>query len=276
MATFDAYDQFRLSLANFYFSYLNQYYAEFGDNQPILWEGVSYNDYVYLEESSTFGPVGTLFLGQTISVNMNGAVTGGTVQALGQAFVSGPTPDIFWSISGISVPATSIYNAFLTPSTTDDFQLFASALAGADDIEMSDFADEMSGYAGADTIFAYAGDDTIYGGMGDDDVFGGDGHDALFGNDGNDYIEGNDGDDTLSGDAGADLLDGGTGNDTLYGGAGNDFLWASAGNDAYFGGDGLDFASYHDGDRGSDDLAGLGIAEHRQLWHGQLLWDRRS
>ena len=104
--------------------------------------------------------------------------------------------DLLVDISGISVPASWILNAALTPEIADDIAIVRTALAGDDAIYGSYYADVLAGFNGNDTIYGYAGND------------------AVYGETGNDYLSGMDGNDYLSGGAGADTLIGGLGNDT--------------------------------------------------------------
>ncbi|WP_143748805.1 calcium-binding protein [Mesorhizobium sophorae] len=112
--------------------------------------------------------------------------------------------DLLIDVSGISVPASLIIDAALSPSTADDVAIVRTALAGADTVYGSDYADVLDGFGGNDTIYCYAGNDIAYG------------------EDGNDYLSGMAGNDYLSGMAGNDYLNGGTGIDTMVGGSGSD------------------------------------------------------
>jgi Ca2+-binding RTX toxin-like protein len=103
--------------------------------------------------------------------------------------------DTLISVSGISVSALSILNASKTTSVGDDMVVIKTALAGADTIWGSDYADVLDGFNGNDAIYGYAGNDTLYGEAG------------------NDYLNGMSGDDFLNGGTGADTMAGGLGND---------------------------------------------------------------
>jgi Ca2+-binding RTX toxin-like protein len=102
-----------------------------------------------------------------------------------------------FGVYDINVPVSSILNASQTYSAADDLNVIKAALAGADTIYGSDYADVLDGFNGNDTIYGYAGNDTLYG------------------ESGNDYLNGN-GNDKLSGGVGADNMQGGAGNDTYY------------------------------------------------------------
>ena len=206
------------------------------------------------------------FLGSGITQNVSGAITGGTVNVVGEfnAFDASP----LWVAEGASLSAVSLYNAALTASNADELALIAQALAGNDTILLSDFNDRMSGYAGNDQINGGGGQDILSGSTGDDVLEGGAGDDSLDGGDGVDtatYQEalagvtvtlgttaaqatggaGTDSlirienltgslfDDVLTGNSGANSLVGQDGNDVLDGGAGADTMSGGMGDDMF-------------------------------------------
>lgn len=104
----------------------------------------------------------------------------------------------------------------------------ATGTSGADIIEGSNLADNLSGGAGDDILNGYDGDDVLLGGAGNDTLDGGNGDDVLDDRDGNNQMLGGAGNDFLfgslmppssfSGQAlSTGLLDGGEGNDALSG-----------------------------------------------------------
>jgi Ca2+-binding RTX toxin-like protein len=80
----------------------------------------------------------------------------------------------------------SLANAANSSGTADDYAAIQSILSGSDRINLSDFADKMTGYAGNDSIFGFGGNDTLLGEGGNDSLDGGTGADVLFGGAGND------------------------------------------------------------------------------------------
>ena len=88
--------------------------------------------------------------------------------------------DLLVDISGISVPASWVLDAALTPSTADDIAIVRTAMAGADTVYGSGYADVLDGFNGNDAIYGYSGNDTVYGEAGND---------YLSGMDGNDYAQ---------------------------------------------------------------------------------------
>ncbi|GKY89225.1 hypothetical protein STA1M1_30940 [Sinisalibacter aestuarii] len=77
-------------------------------------------------------------------------------------------------------------------------------ITNVEEMEGSDFADNLTGDDGDNWIAGRGGADTLAGGLGND---------VIFGNAGSDNLLGGDNDDLLIGGAGADTLNGGTGQD---------------------------------------------------------------
>jgi len=93
---------------------------------------------------------------------------GGTVTGYLESYFTGTGWISGFSIEDISVPANSIYQAALTPSTVDDTDLLRSISQGNDAYRLSDFADLARTYGGNDAIQGGAGNDFIDGGEGID------------------------------------------------------------------------------------------------------------
>jgi serralysin len=181
------------------------------------------------------------------------------------------TSTLLWSISGLKLSASSVFNAAKTASLSDDHAVIANAFAGADTLKGSSFDDYLKGFAGDDYLKGAAGDDKLDGGDGSHDtadyadktvavevklngatwvgvkvngiaedtirnienVFGGSGNDLLTGDSLANSIKGNAGADLLVGSGGGDTLNGGAGNDTLIGGTGRDLLTGGADSDVF-------------------------------------------
>jgi len=109
-------------------------------------------------------------------------------------------------------------------------------LINIENVDGSQFGDDLAGDSMDNAIRGLAGDDTITGG------------------DGNDTLNGAAGVDDLSGGLGDDLLVGGNANDTLMGGDGNDTLNGGAGDDQLTGGLGADSFYFGRPDFGSDTI----------------------
>jgi Ca2+-binding RTX toxin-like protein len=216
-------------------------------------------------------------------------VTGGTVQLIAE-YDPGYSD---WFISGISVSATAIYQASLTYSSTDEYNIIAAALSGSDTFYLSEYADFVYGFSGNDVIYGYGGNDSLYGNDGNDTISGGAGYDNLIGGAGNDtYVT--DGLDTITEgvSAGTDLVQSsatatlgtnvenltltgssvinGTGNtlnnvitgnsgaNLLSGGTGTDTLIGDIGNDTLTGGTNKDLLT---GGSGNDTFIFNAVAE---------------
>lgn len=169
---------------------------QFWNDAPTAWNGIVYPDTYRVNWNGGYNF--TEFKGGGITIDpWTGAVTGGTVTGLLEGFYSGGTMWLSGAIQGISVSATALYSASLTPWTTDDYGIIQSALAGADSFILS---------AGADLARGYNGNDTMQGFNGNDSLFGGNGNDKLKGQNNSDW---------LAGEAGKDTLTGGKGNDAF-------------------------------------------------------------
>ncbi|MBP1862280.1 calcium-binding protein, partial [Rhizobium herbae] len=214
------------------------------------------------------------FRGANFTYDRMGAPTGGTVTSYGIWFQATRA----YLIDEVSLSMKSIMAAARTPGTSDDVNLVAGALKGADNFNGGDGADYVKLYAGNDTASGDGGNDIISGGDGNDTLKGGDGNDKLYGEAGADKLDGGAGTDTASyaaaavgvtaslsnaavntGEAKGDVyvsiewLAGSTFGDKLYGngsanllagGSGNDLLNGGAGADKLDGGTGTDTASY--------------------------------
>ena len=96
----------------------------------------------------------------------------------------------------------------LAAGTAQDGYGSADTLQGIENVRGSrDFADQITGDAGANLLEGLGGNDVLSGADGDD---------RLLGADGDDTLNGGDGDDWLTGGAGTDALHGGAGNDVAF------------------------------------------------------------
>lgn len=134
-----------------------------------------------------------------------------------------------------------------------DYDDEIDGMGGADTLYGGDGSDLLIGNYGHDHLFAGTGEDTVDGGYGHDEIFGGDGADALNGNWGHDTIVGGEGDDTLTGMQGGDTLVGGAGDDLIDGFNSFDVLEGGSGDDTLIGGGGWDVFRYVNRD-GEDDF----------------------
>jgi Ca2+-binding RTX toxin-like protein len=164
-------------------SFYDNIYATFGS--------VTVKDVLEVNYDSENGLLS--FGGYRFEFDVDGNVTGGTVQLVAQ-YYEGYTD---WQISGFGVSAYVIYQAYLSTSTVDEFDIIAAALAGNDTIYLSNYADFVYGFLGSDMISGNGGNDSLYGNSGNDTLLGGSGIDLL------------------TGGANKDSLTGGTGNDTF-------------------------------------------------------------
>lgn len=99
--------------------------------------------------------------------------------------------------------ATSGIIADLSAGTSTDGQGGVDTLISIENIEGTEFNDQITGDANNNFLSGNEGDDILHGGEGDDGLAGREGNDELYGEGGNDYLDAS---------AGEDLLDGGSGN----------------------------------------------------------------
>lgn len=249
------------------------YYSDaFFDNAYVDIGGVVYED--ELDVYYDGGAAVLAFGGYGFQFDIYGNMIAGIVQSIGENYPG----SIFYYISGINVSAVEIYNAALTVSAMDEYNLIATALSGNDTFNLSDGADYALGFSGNDALYGMAGNDMLFGNLGNDTLQGGTGSDTLAGGAGNDIyvLDGGEtvveaaeeGTDTvhtsvaytlaanvevlvLTGSAaingtGNGLANRMTGNgaaNNLTGGAGADSLVGGSGNDGLAGGAGKDLLS---------------------------------
>jgi hypothetical protein len=172
MATLTALAQFDVNQIdlNFYSRYF--YEDEFRDNAQIVFGGVTYQDVYGINGYDGFNDLVLAFLGSNFSLNSEGVVASGTVTAMAESEFD--SDEILWAAQGFSLSAAALYNAALTASNADEFELVQAAFNGNDTIYLSPFADRMNGFAGDDQLTGGGGNDVLDGGQGiDTAVFSG-------------------------------------------------------------------------------------------------------
>jgi Ca2+-binding RTX toxin-like protein len=191
MASIVAQSALFMDRLNFYEVNLGAYDNQFLNNVYLFAAGVTYEDmytvfwYDGLSRSSSY-------LGSGFVLDGQGNIISGTVTAYAGLNWNGPNFSEHWELSNVSISASSLYNAHLTSSTSDDFAIIQSALSGSDSLAGSSQADFLSGYGGNDTLVGNAGSDTLDGGSGNDTLNGASGADSLVGGAGNDIYVIND------------------------------------------------------------------------------------
>lgn len=156
----------------------------FDNNVNETLNGVQYEDILWFEE----GPEAVGFGGTGITMNGE-QVTGGTVTGVVTEQWTGTAWARDWYLQGFSVPAVSVYNAALSADKTDDLALVSQVLSGADTFTLSNFNDNMRGFAGHDLMLGNRGNDRLAGDGGNDTLCGGGGADTLAGNAGADVFD---------------------------------------------------------------------------------------
>ena len=128
--------------------------------------GTVYSDLTYIDASDGSSSRELDFYGRNIVGTPQTGITGGTVELIGEFDLK--TNTFFWSASGLSLSAVSLFNAGLTETNTDEIALLVSAFNGDDTIVLSNLDDVMNAFQGNDTINGRGGNDTIDGGSGID------------------------------------------------------------------------------------------------------------
>lgn len=276
MARLVAYYSFDQSLLDFSYLYYDSWNIEFFDNTFLVYDGGVAED--LLSIAYDVGDFSYLTILGGAGFRLNGdTVTGGTLQAIGEAFLTARGAVPIWELDGLNIPLVDLYNASTTVSTADDRLVMERALAGNDVFHLSPEADRAFGLGGNDTLFGNGGNDTLSGGAGNDDLYGGQGNDMLLLDAGDDRLFGGAGQDWVvmqgtqsvridlavttrqNTGMGQDIIvgienaQGGTGDDTLSGDALANTLRGGGGRDRLLGRQGDD---YLEGNSGSDTLIG--------------------
>jgi Ca2+-binding RTX toxin-like protein len=207
MASVLATSALHMNTLNFYEVTSGAFDSDFQNNVYLYAAGTIFEDmytvYWFGEMMQT-----STYLGRGFVLDGQGNISSGTVNAYVSLMWYGSTFAEDWEISNFSVSASSLYNAHMTPGTSDDFAIIQSILSGADNLIGSSQADFLSGYGGDDALGGNAGPDTLDGGNGNDTLEGGSGADSLVGGAGNDRYVINDTLDFLSeaADGGSDVI----------------------------------------------------------------------
>ncbi|MBL0371224.1 hypothetical protein JJB09_04210 [Rhizobium sp. KVB221] len=223
MATFNAYKSFDLQSIDMSWLVDNFYSRSVKESSNDIIDGITYED-----KADIFANDGSSYLGLRYYGNMTFGTglweTGGTVSLIVSVATDSTLSfdEIVWSMGNVEISAIDLEAALLTPNTFDEHDLIRAALAGDDDVNLSDYMDIFDGMGGDDLINGGGGDDQLNGDDGDDTINGGSGNEFIDGGSGNDFVSGDVGLDSLYGDSGQDIMLGGSGKDTMSGGEDND------------------------------------------------------
>ncbi|HET9629219.1 MAG TPA: FG-GAP-like repeat-containing protein [Novosphingobium sp.] len=169
---------FSISSLNFNWFSQNAYNSGAVTNANVSFEGTVYPDQIFYDARGSGIDHQIEFLGTGITGNLTTGITGGTIQAIAEQDNNGNV--LLAYASGLSLSAVELYNAILTPSNTDDINVFASGFSGNDTITLSNGTDYMGGFSGDDTIYGMGGNDYLFGGPGNDSIDGGSGIDRAI------------------------------------------------------------------------------------------------
>ena len=207
--------------------------------------------------------------GDVVVVDVNGALTGGTIGTVLRVFDDngvqigidddsgfGEDPELVFNAPlfddyyiGISAEGNSTYNGLDGTGTVNGVATgsYEVIIHRNPTLIGSSIANNFSGTGQDDYIVSLSGSDIVSGADGNDTLAGGDDSDTLNGGRGNDILYGESGDDNLIGASGNDILVGGLGIDTLNGGGGSDNLEGGVGDDTLTGRGGADILRGGDG-----------------------------
>jgi len=114
--------------------------------------GRDYADVLEVEWKQKGSYLLSVFGGYGLTTDGSGNVTGGTVTGYLETYWNGSDWVAGWGIEDASVSATSLYAAFKTSSTADDYAIIKQILSGDDSI---------TGSTGKDVLIGYGGDDLM-------------------------------------------------------------------------------------------------------------------
>jgi len=157
-----------MSALNLNSLYAYSYDSGFYDNVNTAFNNRTYQDLVWVDWLYRGIYYESVFGGTGITFDQYGNVSGGTVTGYIETVRTGSQYTPVFAIENMTVSAASIWNAATTTSTSDDYQVFTSAMSGNDEIYGSAYDDVLLGYDGNDSFFASSGLDQIYGGAGTD------------------------------------------------------------------------------------------------------------
>jgi hypothetical protein len=159
--------QIDMTQPNFNFFIAGQYKSNFIHDITVA--GITYKD--VLEVLSTAGDTlyDNLFAGPSIQIASTGTtstIVGGTLTGLITLVWDGAAYAPSTVIDGINIPAASAYQAYTTPTNTDDVAVLQSALLGNDVVFGSADGDTLYGYGQSTSFAGLGGDDLIIGSSG--------------------------------------------------------------------------------------------------------------
>ena len=167
MANLIAFDQFDLFAGDLNFYTQAFYDDELLEDANLIFNGVTYPDYYWVNGYDGLNDLQLEFLGTGFQRNAQGAFVAGTINLVAEFDLDKPTAPM-WFVFDTSISAVALYSAALTISTADEQLIYRQALSGDDSIELSIHADRVAAYSGNDVILGKGGNDDIDGGTGVD------------------------------------------------------------------------------------------------------------
>ena len=159
----DAINMLNINFSRVSYGAYNSNYSNFG--KTISLNNFNYTNFLEIGWKYEDSFYESIFGGNNLTYAANGInnniITGGVATGYLELKWNGASYDPQFLLQGFSLPAKELYNAFLTPSNTDDLDLIARALAGNDLLVGSDGNDSLAGFSGNDVYYGGKGDDTF-------------------------------------------------------------------------------------------------------------------
>ena len=172
MAVVSIFNSVNLGTPNFNVAFANSIVMTLQQGVNLAINGRTYADVFEIDFVAGGLKYQDLLAGSGLSVSGSNVLTAGTVTGLIENVSDGTNWSPNWMIQDITSPASTVFQAYQTPSNTDDISMLAAALKGGDVISGSTL--------GPDSIFAGDGNDLIFvGGTGGNTIDGGAGTDTV-------------------------------------------------------------------------------------------------
>src|SRR6516164_6423970 len=164
MATIISYSSLDITNLDFYQVTQNEYAYHIYSNVNI--GGIVYPNIVEVDWQYNGSYYASLFAGSGIQVDANNNIIAGTCTGYLLDVWNGSSWVPSWGVTNFSYSAPALYQAFLTPSTADDYAIIESVMSGNDVIEGGPGNDILEGFGGNDVIDGGGGINTaVYSGL---------------------------------------------------------------------------------------------------------------
>ena len=173
MAVLNALNGYSIDMSNVDYNRIDKGFYQWAAEDNVTFNGVTYPnvvEYDWTYEGNTYGSIfGGSFTTTTNEIGTPVPIAG-TITGYVEQIWDGSSWFAIYQLYHASVSATAVYDAILTPSTSDDYGVQAQLYSEGDIITGSSYADTLYGYGGSDNLVGGGGNDTIDGGDGSFDV----------------------------------------------------------------------------------------------------------